>query len=120
MNRDIRGWGNDTTKDLKKEFARLNIEHVARSPSPRPSRDVLANQFQQRGGMINKVGFKFPRHMVFVHKGLGKGVGKNFSGITTRRPKEWFNPVMEKDVNKLADIVANAAGDIVVKNVKIR
>lgn len=120
MNADIKAWGKGTIGDLKQEFSRLQIVHAERSPSPSPSVEALINRFGQRQGLINKVSFKFPRHMVFVHKGVGKGVPSGFTGSTTRRPKEWFNPIMEKDIEKLADTVANNQADIIVSNLLIK
>ena len=116
MNADIRQWGRGTIGDLKQQFALLKIEHVTRSPSPVAAIEALKNYFAERQGLINKVSFKFPRHMVFVHKGVGKGRPAAQPGTA----KEWFNPVIDADIEKLADIVANNQGDMIVSNLLIR
>lgn len=120
MNADIRAWGKETTGLLKNAFDYLNIEHVQRSPSPSASVNALRNTFGQYHGVINRVSFRFPKHLVFVHKGVGKGVPAGFSGSTTRKPKPWFNPVVEYDIDRLADIVAENQGDMIVENLTIR
>ena len=116
MNLEIKGWAKDTTGDLKREFKRLNIVHREDSPSKEAAVDLLLNKFGQRAGMVNKVSFKFPRHMVFVHKGVGKGRPISKPGTA----KEWFNPKMDQDIEKLADIVADNQADIVVGNLLIK
>ena len=58
--------------------------------------------------------------MVFVHKGVGKGTPIGMVGSTNRKPKEWFNPVIDKRVELLADKVAEHSADIVVNNITIR
>jgi len=122
LNSDIKSWAGETQKELKQQFDSLNIQHVDRSPSPRPSREVLENILRSRGGLVSKVSFKFPRHMVFVHKGVGKGVPISLAGsnATNRKPKPWFNPVMDKKVEDLADRVADHSADIVVNNLMIK
>jgi hypothetical protein len=121
FNSEVRTWKDETLEDLDKQFDVLNIKHVKRSPSTVPSREVLKAFLAYRQGLINRIGIKFPRHMVFVHKGVGKGVPAILAGTaaTNRQPKEWFNPVVETKVDELADIVAENIGDLVVKNLRI-
>src|SRR5690606_25628217 len=101
---------------------KLNIKHETRSPSPRSSRDVLTGRVGTRQGMASRVGFRFPRHMVFVHKGVGKGVPASLAGssVTTRKAKEWFNPVIDQNIDRLADIAADGLADITVGNIHIQ
>jgi len=120
LNKDIKSWSMTTRADLVTQFSKLNIQHVERSPSLRPSRDVLASRTSMRQGMINRVSFSFPRHMVFVHKGVGKGVPISKVGTSNRKAKEWFNPVVDRDIEKLADIVADGQGDLIVNNLSIK
>ena len=122
MNADIRGWTSKTTGDLKGKFNKLKIEHRANSPSPQASVGVLANQFGSTQGAISRVGFKFPKHMVFVAKGVGKGVPMAIAGTsaTTRQQKDWFNSTIDDNIDELATKVADAQGDLVVNNLHIR
>lgn len=103
-----------TDKELKAQFTSLNIEHVERSPSTTPAVDLLKSNIGYSFGMPEKVRFKFPRHLVFVHKGVGRG------GTAGRTPKEWFNPVMEKQVEKLADQLGEDYGDLAVNAINIK
>ena len=60
--------------------------------------------------------------MVFVAKGVGKGVpiSRAGSSSTTRQPKDWFNAPMDVEVDKLADLYSEATGDLLVNNINIR
>lgn len=122
MNQDINDWFDGTEKDLKQKFDDLDIEHVKRSPSPVASRDVLNHITQKKLGLISKGSFKFPRHMVFVAKGVGKGVPAGIAGTsaTHRRPKDWFNSVIDARIDNLADTVAENSGDLIADNIKIK
>jgi len=116
FNNDVRTWATTATNDLLTQFDVLNIRHVKRSPSAIPSKDALKNFLKARQGLVDTISFKFPQHMVFVHKGVSKG-----HPITNpRQAKEWFNPSMDKSVEQLADIVADNDGELIVNNFTIR
>lgn len=121
MNQDIQSWAQQTTEELKRQFAVLDIKHVKGSPSKQSSREAIINRYRRMQGVISRVSFAFPRHMVFVHKGVGKGVTISLAGssATTRKPKPWFDPVIEQRVEQLADAVAENGADMVVNNLKI-
>lgn len=121
MNQDIKDWFADTEKGLKQKFDELDIQHVKRSPSPSASRDALENITRKRLGLIYKGSFKFPRHMVFVAKGVGKGVPAGIAGTsaTQRRPKDWFNSVIDAKIDSLADTVAEHNANLSADRIKI-
>jgi len=112
-------------------------------------RDNMAYRTHQDYGIIDGVGFRFERHGVFVHKGVGRGyvmVGgmvvrgsrpgdilkayaksKNRSaeksvliGPGRRQPVEWFNPILDQHVPELADKVAKMNADAVVNALRMR
>lgn len=114
VNKVVRDWKDGTMGDLKGQFAQLNIVHRANSPSDRPAEKSLRGLVGLAYGLASKVGFKFPRHMVFVHKGVGRGDTSN------RTAKEWFNPVMEKQVDQLADDLAEEHAELAVKAIRIK
>ena len=121
LNAFVRSWAAGTKKASQAQFTRLNIVHRPNSQSLRPAEGVLTVRAYSKSGLPSKVGVKFPRHMVFVHKGVGKGVkaGDSRAG-TSRRPKEWFNPVVESRVESLADGLADRAADLMVNSISIK
>jgi hypothetical protein len=120
LNNSIRDWGVKSVDALKQEFARLNIVHRKDSTTPTASRDSLNAKYKMTGGSIRRIGFAFPRHMVFVHKGVGRETPIGKVGTTNRKAKEWFVPVMDVKVEELADVIAETDADMVVNNFTIR
>lgn len=120
INRVIRSWTKSNQKDLDAQWDKLNIKHRSTSKSTKSSRDQLKNAFSSRQGVIYKIGIKFPRHMIFVHKGVGNGTKAGEQGKSSRKEKPWFNPVVDKNIEDLADAVAEAAADMIVTNLRIR
>lgn len=93
----------------------------------------LSSNFKSRAkkdfGEINMVGFQFPRHGVFVHKGVGRGwkmQGGKVVRVATgefrgeREPKDWLNSEIEKRLPKLADDVVELKADAVVNATRIK
>lgn len=92
---------------------------------------------KQYGGEINRIGFKFPYYMVFVHKGAGRGYGglaslKRFKdagnsaaiwkqkrmGSGRRKAKPFFNPVIEAELPQLADIITDHKGQKAIDRIQ--
>lgn len=70
-----------------------------------------------RDGIVDKMSIKFHRYGVFYGKGVGKGTKISQVGTTKRRPKDWFNPVMREQFNKVVDLVTDVGGDIAISSV---
>jgi hypothetical protein len=103
----------------------------------------LRGKTKQEFGEIDRVSYHFIKHGVFFHKGVGRGYtmvggrvvrGYKFDshiirkrqdkpaaivlgGEVKREPKEWFNPVLDTEVPKLADLVAEMKADMAVNMV---
>ena len=80
-------------------------------------------------GEIYLVGFVFPRHGVFVHKGVGRGwqmqggkVVRVSKGEITkdRKPKDWLNSEIEKRLPKLAADISEIKADAVVDATRVK
>jgi hypothetical protein len=82
-------------------------------------------------GVASKISYKFLRYGAFVEKGVGRGYPiesiKSNSAIINqassgkgRQPKPWFNPVIDKEVQRAGDILIKDLGDIAVKSLYIR
>ena len=136
-------WADKTVTGLRGQGNALGITHRSNSPSPGPSLNKIRNKVTYRGGIIEIVSFKFPRSLVWPHKGAGKGMGGSQGsvwydslgikhstdpdslgkmGSGNRTPKPWFNDVMEQPtgVDELATIVAEESGDAIVNNILLK
>lgn len=88
---------------------------------------------KKRGSRVSHIGFSMPKHGVYVHKGVGRGyemisgrVVRTATGTPRpkeRKPEEWFNPVIEKDLPDLAkdlgDAYAKATGKQLAKGFEL-
>lgn len=117
-------------------FARRSPYHFVRSIlSLRIGKSYdLADGFNASLGMqygvASKITYKFLRYGVFVEKGVGRGypiesIKSNSAIINSasgkgREPKPWFNPVMEKEAQRAADILIKELGDTAVRSLNIR
>lgn len=80
--------------------------------------------------MITKIAFKFERHGVFVHKGVGRGYHASGIGFVNRTAKgpqkhqrvaiEWFNPVLDQYLPELVEKIAQINADAVVNSVGMK
>ena|SRR5687768_13364843 len=143
QNERVIGWTGKTENDLKGKTNALGIKHRSNSPSPGPSANKIKSGVKYRSGIIEIVSFKFPRSLVWPHKGAGKGMGgskgsvwydklgikhktdpRSFGkmGTGNRTAKPWFNSVMEAPagVDELATIVAEESGDSIVNNILLK
>lgn len=142
-NKAIISWATQTTPELKAQLTRFNIKSYTGA-----MRRQLKHGFSNRDGNITAVGFKMPRHAIYVHKGVGRGwpagtqsrsTGKVMQGLLDRgynpktaatyaqrlkgkqrKPKPWFNPVIDKRLKNLADAMAKHDADIVAKSILIQ
>ncbi len=91
----------------------------------------ITSKTKRNYGEIDTITYSFERHGVFVHKGVGRGyeaqgglVIRTAKGpqIKSRKPVEWFNPVLDAYLPELADEIAKVNADAVINaaGVKIR
>lgn len=119
-NAQIAAWGKSRVPELQQEMDRLGIRHSANSSSAKAARNSLRNTNRKNRGLINRISFSIPRHMVYVAKGVGRGTTASQVGTTNRRAKNWFNPVIDRNIDKLADIVAEEIGGALINNLLIK
>lgn len=128
-NNDVRSWGQKTRRKLVSSIKQLTqkgkgdlVKH-------------LRMKTKKDYGLVDRVTYQFPRHGVFFHKGTGKGYkitggvlrrvpsGKNktlTSSSIKRVPAEWFNPVINDNVDSLADMVAKHMADAAVNATRLK
>lgn len=143
QNERVLDWASRTEGSLKGRSSALGITHRANSPSPGASVDKIKAREKYRGGIIEVISFKFPRTLIWTHKGAGKGRGgmkgsvwydrlgikhstdpESLGKMNTggRQAKPWFNDTIEAPdgVEALATIVAEESGDAIVNNLLIK
>lgn len=81
-NNAINAWQNSVAAQLRRTIAGKSI---------RIARELHPKAYTDKYGIINQLGFSFPRHGIYIHKGAGRGQGgtigsnwtklKNINGI---------------------------------------
>ena len=83
----------------------------------------ITSKVKKEFGIVDRISFNFERHGVFVHKGVGRGYKISGGTVvrvakgketTSRKPVEWFNPVLEQMLPELADRLAEVNADAVL------
>lgn len=119
-NARIVGWSQATKGKLVSRIQELNIRHSDRSKSPKAAEKSLTVRTPKKDKLISRVSYAIPRHMIYVHKGVGRGTTISQVGNTNRVAKPWFNPVIEENIDELADIVAEEIGSEIINKLLIR
>jgi hypothetical protein len=120
FNTDVNKWTKDTKSEVVSEIGSLGIVHQENSKSPVPAQKAIKTSQRKNAGLVNRISFRMPRHMVFVHKGVGRGTKITDVGSTKRVAKPWFNPVIERKIDELVDIVADHQGAMVLNAIMIK
>lgn len=143
QNERVEAWALRTEAGLKGSSSALGISHRANSPSSGSSVSKIKARTKKRGDIIEVISFKFPRTLIWTHKGAGKGRGglqgsvwydnlgiKHTTdpdslgkmGTGGRVAKPWFNNTIEAStgVDELATIVAEESGDAIINNLLIK
>jgi hypothetical protein len=120
FNKDVATWRKNTLTLIKREIDAQNIIHRSYSPSEIAAAKALRASVIKNAGVANKIRFRMPRHMVFVSKGVGRGTKISQVGSTNRKAKPWFNPVIEKELSKLTDTVADHHGALILNAIMIK
>lgn len=106
FNEKVKAWSAQVTISLLPSIRANSIAGIRLSRS-------INNNFQSDSGEIFRLGFSFARHGIFVHKGVGRGYQMHGGAVVKtsrspgfhRRPKPWFNPVVEARLDELGGII---------------
>lgn len=152
-NETIRKWSSKVRRKLHGSVLRFTKGKkgsiVLKNRTEKKLKDALGYNTYTYYGQVDRVGFSFERHGVFVHKGVGRGhimsggavvlgrhpssraknyakdKGRNaddliYQGPVRRKPQEWFNPILENEVPELADKIAELCADSAVNATRMR
>lgn len=134
FNDDVTAWSIDITRQLRGNVRMLVKRDEELSASIEP------NIYKDKGE-ASRIGFSFAREGVYIHKGAGRGQGgfrggskwtdrygqlKKTNplsffkmGTGNRKPIRWFDPVIDKNLPALADVVAEYAADMQIDATRI-
>lgn len=140
FNKAVEQWADEVA-------GRLKIVISARST--RIPKELHPNLYTDNYGIINRVGFSFPRHGIYIHKGAGRGQGgwigskweklKEVNGVTVgtgimrhtdpaslgkqgtgnRRAFQWFDPVIRVHIRRLEEITLQYFDTMIIDATRI-
>lgn len=140
FNKAVEQWADEVA-------GRLKIVISARST--RIPKELHPNLYTDNYGIINRVGFSFPRHGIYIHKGAGRGQGgwigskweklKEVNGVTvgtgimrhtdpaslgkqgtgSRRAFQWFDPVIRVHIRRLEEITLQYFDTMIIDATRI-
>lgn len=126
FNKAVERWADQVNYQLKATIAGRSL---------RIAREIHPNLYTDKYGIVNRIGFSFPRHGIYIHKGAGRGQGgwmgskweqiKKVNGIEigtgiirhtdpdslgkqgtgNRKPFHWFDDVIKNRIRELDAIV---------------
>ncbi len=117
---DVKHWANKTKSDAISKMDELGIQASSKSKSRVPLRRAIKASVRKKDGMPDRISFKLPRYAIMRHKGVGRGTKITDVGTTPRTPAPFLNPVIEQNIDELADIVAERQGNLIVNALTIR
>jgi hypothetical protein len=124
MRKELRAWNRKSINGMKARLLQSGAKvHENKAKEEKRLVNDLRSYIRMNDLLPERLGFTFPRHGVFFYKGAGRGwsakggrLVRTAKGVQTgtRTRKDWFNPVIEKNINSLTDIVANNSADFTV------
>lgn len=135
FNKAVEQWAQLVTTQLRATIA---------SRSLRIARELHPNLYTDRYGLVNRVGFSFPRYGIYIHKGAYKGhggfIGSKWEqlkrvggrevstgivrhtnpdslgkqGTGARRPFQWFDSVIRNRIGELEAVVLDYFDTMVI------
>ena len=135
FNKAVEQWAERVTSQLRATIA---------SRSLRIARELHPNLYTDRYGLVNRVGFSFPRHGIYIHRGAYKGhggfIGSKWEmlkrvggqevstgivrhtnpdslgkqGTGARRPFQWFDSVIRNRIGELEAVVLDYFDTMVI------
>ncbi|MEI7723479.1 MAG: hypothetical protein WCK09_00385 [Bacteroidota bacterium] len=120
FNEKLKGWGAKVNAALPPSIRSLGIGGKRLASS-------IRNTYYYEYGEIYRLGFSFAREGIFVHKGVGRGyVMANGTVVKisktlgfNRKPKPWFNPVIESFIPELEEIIMEYSNTAIINSTRI-
>ena len=120
FNNEIKTWGAKVKSQLYPSIASNEIKGTKLKSS-------IKNTYKEDYGEIFRIGFSFKPEGVYVHKGVGRGYVMQGGVVVktsrtegwNRRPKPWFNPVIEANMPELQEIIKRHVSDAVINTARI-
>lgn len=128
FNRNVRNWGRTVNAALKSSIASW-IDHDTNLSKSLKQNYRHWGKTPQVGQEITSIGFGFEEAGLYVHLGVGRGYNREGGTVVVtkthnrdkmeRKPKPWFDPVIEQHIPALEKIVQDYCGTLFINTTHI-
>ncbi len=120
FNSNVRAWGDKVRNALGSSVSSAGIKGSRLKGS-------IRNTYKEEYGEIFRLGFTFKREGVYVQKGVGRGYVMNGGVVVktsktigfNRKPKPWFNHIIESFMPELEEIIYDYTDTAIINTVRI-
>ena len=113
LNKIVRVWGRNSRNEM---YNKLPSRDSARLPGE-VSLTSIKTAFKYDYGQVEAVGFKFPRHGVFVEMGVYGGFSRDEK---TFPATPWFNEVIDDNLDELTEGVSGVYSEAVINASRLK
>lgn len=103
--RMAREWADITIDRWLKKTARLKIGNTGALV-----RSFTSSVIADARGDVQKIAFTFLYYGIFVDMGVGRGTNLQQVGLTNRKKKPWYSPVVRREIYKLGELMIENYG----------
>lgn len=127
FNAEVMQWSTLVEQELKQRISEMTGESDTLRASLYTKHLHYGERISQKKE-VTSIGFHFAEEGIFIHLGVGRGYNyeqgkviltKKNDEVWRRSPKPWFNPVIEKHIPRLQEIVMNYCGNMIVNTARI-
>lgn len=120
FNSKVRAWGDKVRNALGPSISSAGIKGSRLKGS-------IRNTYKEEYGEIFRIGLTFAREGVYVQKGVGRGYVMNGGVVVktsktigfNRKPKPWFNHIIESFIPELEEIIYGYTDTAIINTVRI-
>lgn len=116
LSRNIAAWQRKVKDEIINDLYAKGVRHRPDSNSKQAVFLLINARLRKKFGAPERASFTFPKHLVFVKYGVGKGRKR---GSGKEIPKDIIDNVIEKHLPELIEICKDGWAEVVAKNLFI-
>lgn len=118
MIKKVRQFNRATVNDLRFAVASLGLADRVRLENEVALRLSIKGSVTAPNLDLQRVGYSFTRHGIFLEHGVGKGRPVR-SAAANRSKRPWLKPVLEKRLQLLADLLSDEYATVAAEEMRI-
>jgi len=81
--------------------------------------ESLQYRIRKKQGLPDKISLQLKRYGIFQIYGVGRGVKAATASLSSRKKRDWYNVVLEKQLPTLEEELMNSVADIAIRNLPV-